>query len=226
MRPIRVLLVEDHLIVREGLRVLLSVEKDMEVVGEADNGRQAVALSLKLKPDVILMDVSMPKLNGLEATRQILKAAPATKILILSAHSDHAYIEHFTQIGAAGYLAKQTAALDVLKAIRDVNQGPNFFIPPVSRRRNQLPQTAKNRGGTAPVKKPVSLTSREMEVLQLIAEGKANKQTADELGISIKTVEKHRQSLMEKLSIHDTASLTRYAISAGVIESNGPISAL
>lgn len=226
MRPIRVLLVEDHLIVREGLRVLLSVEKDMEVVGEADDGRQAVALSLKLKPDVILMDVAMPKLNGLEATRQILKATPATKILILSAHSDHAYIEHFTQIGAAGYLAKQTAALDVLRAIREVNQGPKFFIPPVSRRRDQLPQKAQNRGGTAPVTKRVCLTSREMEVLQLIAEGKANKQTADELGISIKTVEKHRQSLMEKLSIHDTAGLTRYAISAGVIESNGPISAL
>jgi DNA-binding NarL/FixJ family response regulator len=223
MKKIKILLAEDHLIVREGLRALLSSEKDMEVVGEADNGRQAVKMAQKLLPDVIVMDVAMPLLNGLEATRQILKDAPATKVLILSAHSDDAYVEHFMQIGAAGYLVKQTAAHSLPKAIREVNQGGKVFSPSISHRLNRRQQEAKDRGGPAAGTATVSLTSREMEVLQLIAEGKANKQTADELGISIKTVEKHRQSLMEKLCIHDTAGLTRYAISAGVIENSAQV---
>lgn len=220
MKPITVVLAEDHTIVREGLRALLKLEKDIEVVGEAENGRQAVDLTGSLCPAVVVMDIAMPLLNGFEATRQILRAAPATKVLILSAHSDDAYVEHFMELGAAGYLVKQTAAHVLPEAIREVHKGKPFFSPSVARRLHQQQQRARNRGELHPKTEASHLTSREMEVLQLIAEGKANKETADELHISIKTVEKHRQSLMEKLNIHDTAGLTRYAIAAGVIESS------
>lgn len=219
MNPITVLLAEDHMIVREGLRALLKLEADIEVVGEAENGRQAVALASKLCPDVIVMDISMPLLNGLEATRQILQTAPSTKVLMLSAHGDDAYVEQVMALGASGYLIKQTAAHMLTAAIREVHQGKLFLSPSISKRRKDHDEKAHARGDL-PGKKAVQLSSREMEVLQLIAEGKANKETAEELHISVKTVEKHRQSLMEKLNIHDTAGLTRYAISAGIIESS------
>ncbi len=209
MKPITVLLAEDHMIVREGLRALLRLETDIEVVGEAENGRQAVNLTASLCPDVVVMDIAMPLLNGLEATRQILRATPGTKVLILSAHSDDAYVERVMELGAAGYLVKQTAAHILPKAIREIHGGVLFFSPAISKRLQQR----QKKGGSI-------LTSREMEVLQLIAEGKANKETANMLHISIKTVEKHRQKLMEKLNIHDTASLTRYAIANGIIESS------
>jgi len=216
-KRITVLLAEDHQIVREGLRTLLQAETDLEVVGEAASGRQAVELASKLHPVVIVMDIAMPLLNGMEATRQILKAAPATRVLILSAHSDDAYVEQVIALGAAGYLIKQTAAHVLPKAIREVAKGNVFFSPPIARRLDL--RRASERLGPAR-KKAVRLTSREMEVLQLIAEGKANKETAAELGIGIKTVEKHREHLMTKLNIHDTAGLTRYAISTGIIESS------
>ena len=216
-KPITVLLAEDHLIVRDGLRTLLQAETDLEVIGLAANGRQAVELVNKLHPAVVVMDIAMPLLNGLEATRQILKAAPATRVLILSAHSDDAYVEQVITMGAAGYLIKQTAAHILPKAIREVARGNVFLSPAIARRLDH--HKSSSRGGW--LKTEVArLTSREMEVLQLIAEGKANKETAAELGIGIKTVEKHREHLMEKLDIHDTAGLTRYAISAGIIESS------
>ena len=220
MKKIKVLLAEDHMIVREGLRALLNSEKDIEVVGEAQNGRQAVELAGKLAPAVVVMDIAMPLLNGLEATRQILRTAPTVKVLILSAHSDDAYVEHVMTLGASGYLVKQTAAEVLPKAIREICKGKTFFSPAISKRLNHHQKRAMDRGELVGEKEPAQLTSREMEVLQLIAEGKANKQTADELHISIKTVEKHRQSLMEKLNIHDTAGLTRHAIAAGIIESS------
>ena len=220
MKKITVLLAEDHMIVREGLRALLNSEKDIEVVGEAENGRIAMEMAMKLKPSVVVMDIAMPLLNGLEATRQILRAAPATKVLILSAHSDDAYVEHVMALGASGYLIKQTAAHVLPNAIRTVIKGGAFFSPAISRRLQHHQKQALARGELGKKQEPVHLTSREVEVLQLIAEGKANKQTADELHISIKTVEKHRQSLMEKLNIHDTAGLTRHAISAGIIENS------
>ena len=218
MNPITVLLAEDHLIVREGLRALLKPEADITVIGEAGNGREAVELTRKLRPAVVVMDIAMPLLNGLEATRQILRTAPATRVLILSAHSDDAYVERVMALGGAGYLIKQTAAHILPKAIREVHLGKTFFTPAVSRRRDHHKQQAKARGDLAQKNDAARLSPREMEVLQLIAEGKANKETADVLHISIKTVEKHRQKVMEKLNIHDTASLTRYAISAGIIE--------
>lgn len=219
MNPITVLLAEDHMIVREGLRALLKLEVGIEVVGEAENGRQAVALASKLCPDVVVMDIAMPLLNGLEATRQILLSTPNTKVLVLSAHNDDAYVEQVMALGASGYLIKQTAAHVLPDAIRQVHAGKAFFSPVISSRRTAHSKKALERGDL-PKQRGTVLTGREVEVLQLIAEGKANKQTAEELNISVKTVEKHRQSLMEKLNIHHTAGLTRYAISAGIIESS------
>ncbi len=219
MNPITVLLAEDHTIVREGLLALLKLEADIEVIGEAESGRQAVALASKLSPDVIVMDIAMPLLNGLEATRQILQSNPSTKVLILSAHSDDAYVEQVMALGASGYLIKQTAAHILPGAIRDIHKGKTIFSPSISKRRKNHEKKAHDRGDL-PGKGAAQLTSRETEVLQLVAEGKANKETAEELKISVKTVEKHRQSLMEKLNIHDTAGLTRYAIATGIIESS------
>ena len=218
MKQITVLLAEDHMIVREGLRALLEAESDFAVVGEAQTGRQAVQLTKRLRPAVVVMDIAMPLLNGLEATRQILRVVPATRVLILSAHSDDEYIRQVILLGAAGYLIKQTSADLLAKAIREVERGNSFFSPSIAHRVHDLYPPAPD--GRAAVKKGKTvLSSREVEVLQLIAEGKANKQVAAELGISIKTVEKHRQHLMDKLDLHDTAGLTRYAIAAGIIES-------
>lgn len=222
MKPIKritVVLAEDHMIVRESLKKILEAEHDIEVIGEASTGRQAVDLAQKLRPDVIIMDIAMPVLNGLEATRQIRQTVPDTKILILSAHSDDAYVSSMTALGVSGYLIKQTSAHFLAEAIREIQKGNTFFSPSVAKRHNKrqlesLDRRGRSKAAVAP------LSSREMEVLQLIAEGEANKQIAGALGISVKTVEKHRDHLMKKLDIHDTAGLTRYAIATGVIESS------
>jgi DNA-binding NarL/FixJ family response regulator len=219
LKPITVLLAEDHMIVREGLKKLLETERDIEVVGEAATGRKAVEQAQKLHPDVIVMDIAMPQMNGLEATRQILHDLPATRVLILSAHNDDVYVERVTTLGAAGYLIKQTSSHFLSEAIREVHKGNTFFSPDVARRLHKLQQESLNRKGL-PKAGAAQLSSREVEVLQLIAEGDANKQIAEALGISIKTVEKHRDHLMRKLDIHDTAGLTRYAIRTGIIESS------
>lgn len=216
---VTVLLADDHMVVREGLRKLLDDVSDIEVVGEASTGRQAVDMAVKLRPDVIVMDIAMPLLNGVEATRQIRKAIPDARILILSAHSDDAYVESVVSLGAAGYLVKQTSAHLLAEAILEVSKGRTYFSPAVARSLSRRRETVFNRNGRSETR-IARLSSREIEVLQLIAEGKANKQVAAELGISIKTVEKHRDHLMQKLDIHDTAGLTRYAISAGIIESS------
>ncbi len=217
--PITVLLAEDHVIVREGLRKLLEGESDFKVLGEAISGRQAVDMVRKLRPAVVIMDIAMPLLNGLEATRQILIEFPETRILILSAHGDDAYVERAMAMGASGFLIKQ-ASIHVLKdAIREADKGNVYYSPEVAQHFHRRNPKLSNSHGRIIGKIP-GLTSREMEVLQLVAEGKANKQIAAELGISIKTVEKHRDHLMHKLDIHDTAGLTRYAISSGIIENS------
>lgn len=219
MQKITVLLADDHTMVRQGLKVLLEAEGDIEIVGEAENGRQAVQMSKKFLPDVVVIDIAMPLLNGLEATRQITKEVPSTKVLILSSYSDDEYVEQLTDAGSAGYLIKQTAANDLLKAIREAKKGNAFFSPTISKRLLDHYRQSFTRG--APSRKTGErLTSRENEVLQLVAEGMANKQIAAELNISIKTVEKHRQQVMNKLNIHDVAGLTRYAISNGIVESS------
>ncbi|MBI3887046.1 MAG: response regulator transcription factor [Opitutae bacterium] len=216
-KQITVLLAEDHSIVRQGLCALLNADGRFQMVGEARTGREAVEQAATLRPEVILMDIAMPVLNGLEATRQILAANPAAKVLILSAHSDDEYIERMTAAGAAGFLEKQTSAEILTKAILEVARGHTYYSPAIAKRLAQGKNRSLDRDGLAKAH-GARLTSRESEVLQLVAEGHANKQVAATLGISIKTVEKHRQHLMDKLNIHDTAGLTRYAISAGVIQ--------
>ena len=217
MQKIRVLLADDHTVVRQGLRALLVGEEDIEIAAEAENGRQAVQLARDLSPEVVVMDIAMPVLNGVEASRQILRASPSVKVLVLSSYSDEEYVQQLTEAGISGYLVKQTAGSELLKAIREVARGNAYFSPAIAKRlrdrclENPGPQPEKNQSPR--------LTTREAEVLQLIAEGRANKQIAAELCISIKTVEKHRQQVMNKLGIHDVAGLTRHAIKKGIIES-------
>ena len=222
MKRITVLLVDDHTIVREGFRHILELEADFEVIGEAADGRQAVALAVKLRPDVVLMDIAMPRLNGLDATRQVVNALPSAKVIILSSHSDDAGVVNAANSGAAGFLFKQTSAHDVCQTIREVHKGKTVFSPTIAKRFSRLQPQLSDRAET--LKLPIArLTARQMEVLRLIAGGKANKEMAAELAIGIKTVEKHRQHIMRKLDIHDTAGLTRYAIGAGIIESTVPL---
>lgn len=218
-KRITVLMVDDHPIIREGLRKILESESDIEVIGEASTGREAVAMARKLHPDVVVMDIAMPLLNGLEAAGQIRQAAPEIKVVILSAHSDDAYVERAIAMGAAGYLIKQTSAQFLPQAIREVRKGHSFFSPSIAKRLDHGNEKNLDRKNL-PGGKISNLTPRELEVLQLVAEGMAHKQVAAELGISIKTVEKHKDHLMKKLDIRDTASLTRYAIGAGIIESS------
>jgi DNA-binding NarL/FixJ family response regulator len=218
MKKISVLLADDHTIVRQGLRSLLALEPDIEVVAEAEDGRQAVRLAKQLEPGVVVMDIAMPQLNGLEATRQIIKEKISAKVLILSSYSDDELIQQLTEAGATGYLIKQTAANDLISAIREVHKGNAFYSPTISKRLFDYYRQSTLEG------KPVKMhseqfTSLEREVLQLVAEGRVNKQIAAELCISAKTVEKHRQQVMDKLDIHDVAGLTRYAIAHGIIES-------
>ncbi|MCX6928002.1 MAG: response regulator transcription factor [Verrucomicrobia bacterium] len=219
MKPITILLAEDHLVVRQGLRALLSAEGDFRIVAEAETGREAVELTRKLRPEIVIMDFALPVLNGAQATREILKAVPATRVLILSAYGDDAYVDQVIAAGAAGYLLKQSSLAALAHAIREVQAGRVFFSPAISkrcsaRRRESLEQGASSRNKLA------HLSPRELEVLQLVADGATNKKVAAALGISVKTVEKHRHSLMEKHRVYHTAGLTRYAIAQGIIESS------
>ena|ERR1043166_2629975 len=220
MKRISILLVDDHTMVRQGLRALIEAEGDMEVIAEAGTGRQAVMMAKKNPPDLIVMDVAMPMLNGVQATRQIRATVPTSKILALSSYSDDECVQQMVHAGVSGYLIKQTAANDLLRAIREVQRGGMFFSPTIAK---QLRQQSRDqqRDNLSP-RKSGELTPREAEVLQLIAEGFSNKQIAAELGISIKTVEKHRQQVMNKLNIHEIAGLTRYAIAKGLVERTAP----
>ncbi len=218
MSKITVLLADDHAMIRQGLRALLEAEEDMSVVGEAENGRQAVQMAGILRPNVVVMDIAMPLLNGLGATRQISRECPKCRVLILSSHTAEEYVEQLAAAGATGYLLKQTAARELVAGIREANKGNAFFSPGISKRLREQHQASIHRPRgkrTVP-----GLTSRELEILQLIAEGHTNKQIAAQLCISTKTVEKHRQQLMKKLDIHEIAGLTRYAIDKGVIEAS------
>ena len=212
----KVLLVDDHTVVREGLSMLLGADPEFEIVGAAENGRQAVVAAQQTRPDVVLMDLAMPIMNGVTASRKILQQIKGTKVLVLSSYNDEPAINELVQAGASGYLLKESAAGELLNAIRQVKKGGKAFSPAITRRfRHQQQREGMNNLAS---KRSCALTPREMEVLQLIAEGFPNKGIASELGISIKTVEKHRQQVMDKLNIHDIAGLTRYAISQGVIE--------
>ena len=217
MKKITVFLSDDHTVFRAGLRLLLEAADDIEVIGEAENGPQAVAETRRLQPDVVLMDIAMPLLNGVEAARRIASEVPAAKVIILSSYSDDQHVQQAVEAGAAGYLMKETAARDLLRAIREICKGNAFFSPPIARR---FMKQWRNRDPEFKTAAAPALTTRQTEVVQLIAEGYSTKQIAGLLSLSIKTVEKHRQALMNKLDIHEIASLTRYAVSSGVVESN------
>lgn len=220
MKTITILLAEDHHIVLEGIKMLLSFEEDLEVVGEAFEGHRAVELAVKLQPDVVVMDIAMPELNGLEATRQICQRTTSTKEIILSAHNDDAYVKKALAFGASGYLLKQNSGAVLPRAIREVHQSTSCFSPDIFRRLVHHREKSRSPGDPVPKLGAPTLTSRETEVLQLIAEGATNKEAAATLGISIKTVEKHRHKLMQKLNIHHTAGLARHAIENGIVESS------
>jgi DNA-binding NarL/FixJ family response regulator len=214
---IKVLVAEDHTIVRKGLCALLYTESDIEVVGEAENGRQAIEMAEELNPDVILMDISMPELNGMDATRQLKKKYPDLKILILSMHSNEKYIFETLRAGASGYLIKRSAPTDLIKAIHAANKGESFLSPSVSKKviDNFVQHKAEENNEPRGLNR---LSNREREVLQLIAEGHTNREIAIQLFVSAKTIEAHRANIQKKLQIIGTAELTKYAIRKGLIE--------
>ena len=208
---IRILLADDHVLVRQGFRMILAAQPDMEIVGEAGNGREAVEMAEKLKPDVIVMDVAMPELNGIEATRRLAGSMPRTRVLALSMHKDSVYVREILRAGARGYLLKDSADADLLAAVRSVAKGDGYLSPGVS----DAVLTDYRRHVTDPLD---LLTSREREVLQMIAEGKTNKEIATALNLSVYTVEAHRGRVMEKLNLHSTGELVRFALRNGLID--------
>jgi DNA-binding NarL/FixJ family response regulator len=213
-KNIKVLIAEDHDVVREGLKILISADSGIEIAGEANNGAVAVRLACKLQPDVVLMDLAMPKVNGLQATREIRQKVPHSKVLVLSAYKDEETLQRVLAAGVSGYITKHSAAEELLTAIRELSKGNSYFSPVVSgktkiRQRRSMPRP--------------KLTRRESEVLRLIARGQPNKEIAYTLGISIKTIEKHRQAVMDKLDLHDIASLTRYAMAKGLVGATPPV---
>ena len=210
---IRILLADDHKITREGLRSLLEKEQDMDVVAEAENGRTAVRLAHKLLPNMVIMDVTMPDLNGVEAARQIVGRVPNVKIIALSMHSDSLFVTEMLRSGASGYLLKDCAFNELALAIRAVASGKTYLSPSISGVvvEDYLHRLTKTNSSSSEI-----LTDREREVLQLMAEGKSTKQIALKLSISVKTVETHRRQIMNKLDIHTVAELTKYAIRKGL----------
>jgi DNA-binding NarL/FixJ family response regulator len=215
MSEIRILLAEDHAVMRTGLRLVLERQPDFRVVGEASDGREAVALAQQHKPDVIVMDIGMPNLNGIEAARQVTASLPQVSVVILSMHSDEAYVLRALKAGARGYLLKESAESDLIAAIRAVHGGKAFFSPAVSR---MLVEDYVRQLQDREVEDSYELlTTREREVLQLIAEGKSNKEIANMLSLSLYTVESHRGNLMEKLNLHTVPELILYAVRKGVI---------
>jgi two-component system response regulator NreC len=210
---IKIILADDHQIVRQGLRTLLAAEPDMKVVGEADNGRKTLGLAHELAPDVIIMDISMPDLNGIDATRQIMLKSPDVKIIALSMHSDSLFVMNMFKSGALGYLLKDCALEELVKAIRTVMRQKTYISPGLS---DILIKDLANHWGGAPISAYAVLTAREREVLQLMAEGKTTLQIASSLRVSSKTVEAHRKQIMNKLGLHSVAELTKYAIRQGL----------
>lgn len=215
MNGIRVLLAEDHTIVRKGLRSLLDAEAGIEVVGEAGDGREAVRKVQQLSPDIVVMDIAMPGLNGLEGTRQIRKRFPEVKVVILTMHTDEEYILQILASGASGYVVKQAAPRELVSAIQSVHRGGSFFSPSISKK--IVEGYIRQAEATVEANSYQKLTEREREVLQLIAEGHSTRQIGQLLHISVKTVETHRAHLTDKLDIHSVAELTQYAIRKGVI---------
>jgi DNA-binding NarL/FixJ family response regulator len=215
MSSIRVLIADDHAIVREGVRALLTLSDDITVVGEAANGREAIDLARKLRPDVILMDIAMPGLGGLEATIEIRKENPEARILVLTQYEDREYIRRFLKAGVSGYVLKKAAGSDLTSAIRAVHRGGLVLDPEVAREAMREQAGAAAPGVAADPYE--SLTDREKQVLKLVAEGHSNKDVAELLDISVKTAMSHREHIMQKLDLHSRTELIRFAIQQGVI---------
>jgi len=211
----RIVIAEDHTILREGLRSLLTSGSEFEVVGEAEDGREAIRCVEKLKPDLILTDLSMPRMNGMEAIREIKKRSPETKILVLTVHKTEEYILATLQAGADGYLLKDSTHAELLMAVKHVLSGKRYISPGISDK--VLDGYLDGRRTLKTRTSWETLTQREREILKLIAEGYKNKEIADDLCISVKTVEKHRSNLMEKLDLHNIQALTTYAIEKGLV---------
>jgi DNA-binding NarL/FixJ family response regulator len=211
MKRIRILLADDHAVVRQGFKMILAAQPDMEIVGEAGNGREAVELAERLKPEVVVMDVSMPELNGIEATRRLAGSAPHTRVLALSMHKDSVYVREILRAGARGYLLKDSVADDLVSAVRAVAGGEGYISPQVS---NAVLDDYRRH-----VTNPIDLlTSREREVLQMLAEGKTNKEIAGVLNLSVYTVDAHRGRIMEKLNLHSVNELVRFAVRNGLVD--------
>ncbi len=211
MKRIRILLADDHAVVRQGFKMILSAQPDMEIVGEAGNGREAVELAEQLRPDVLVMDVAMPELNGIEATRRVASSLPHSRVLALSMHKDSVYVRETLRAGARGYLLKDSPAGDLVAAVRAVASGEGFLSPAVS---NAVLDDYRRH-----VTNPIDLlTSREREVLQMLAEGKTNKEIAGILNLSVYTVDAHRGRIMEKLNLHSINEMVRFAVRNGLID--------
>lgn len=210
-RKITILLADDHSVVRQGFRRILESQQDMEIVGEAANGREALERASSLKPDIVVMDVAMPELNGIEATRRLSAASPRTRVLALSMHKDSVYVREILRAGARGYLLKDAIDADLLAAVRAVARGEGYLSPAVA----DAVLTDYRQHVTDPID---LLTSREREVLQMIAEGRTNKEIAGTLNLSVYTVDAHRGRIMEKLNLHSTGELVRFAVRKGLID--------
>jgi two-component system, NarL family, response regulator NreC len=211
MKRIRILLADDHAVVRQGFRMILGAHSDLEIVGEAGNGREAVELSAALKPDVVVMDVTMPELNGIEATRRLTADNPHIRVVALSMHKDSVYVREILRAGARGYLLKESVADDLVAAVRAVAAGEGYLSPAIS---NAVLSDYRRH-----VTNPIDLlSSREREVLQMLAEGKTNKEIAGTLNLSVYTVDAHRGRIMEKLNVHSINELVRFAVRNGLID--------
>ncbi len=211
---IRVLIADDHPVVRDGVRTALMEQRLIEVVGEAGTGRRAVSLAKKLRPDVVLMDVSMPVMSGAEATRRIRKSDPSVRVLAFSMHDSREYIQEIIQSGASGYVLKTTSTLELVRAIRKIRDGGTYFSRSAS---EVLADQYAREFQRAGARRFTILTKRELEILGLIAQGRTNKEIARVCGVSLRTIETHRGHIMTKLDLHDVASLTRFAIAKGLI---------
>jgi len=215
MNAVRILLADDHIVMRNGLRLLLERQPHLQVVGEAADGRQAVALSESANPDVVIMDIGMPNLNGIEAARQIVNHNPRTAIAILSMHSDESYVIRALKAGARAYLLKDSAEADLLAAVRALTEGKSFFSPAISKILvEDYMRQLENRGAEDTYE---LLTNREREILQLLAEGRTNKEVANMLNLSLYTVETHRTHILQKLNLHSVPELILYAVRKGII---------
>jgi two-component system response regulator NreC len=215
MKKVRILLADDHTVMRAGLRALLERQPNLEVVGEAGDGRQTVELASSHVPDVVVMDIAMPNLNGVEATRRMVSKQPTISVVILSMYSDESYVMRALEAGARAYLLKDSAVTDLIRAIEAVSQGKSFFSPKISRILAEEYIRALRQKGVADSYE--LLTPREREILQLLAEGKTNKEVATSLNISVYTAETHRGNILQKLNLHSTAELVLYAVRKGII---------